>query len=229
MWCPDETHPSGESAVKDYTDLIAELELGVDFGQVTITDQGEFDSIEARRTHTQMQIALVEIGNALNFRTWIAQNDHHIVVKDVKRNVETRLGAMPGVIPSLDEMPILYTRDIKRAAALIDCIWFSDNGNRIPAIIEVEHSTGVTSGLTRMLKFNESAPSITTTVTIIAPNDQRDKVVREANSPVFRKLGASYMPYSTVRELYGLIQKYPLSNVVDYRFIGAFFENVVGE
>jgi hypothetical protein len=35
------------------------------------------------------------------------------------------------------------------------------------------------------------------------------------------------MPYSAVRELYGLIQRYALSNVVDDRFIYPFMEKVV--
>jgi hypothetical protein len=35
------------------------------------------------------------------------------------------------------------------------------------------------------------------------------------------------MPYSTVRELYGLIQRYNLSNVVDYTFIRPFMEDIV--
>lgn len=38
------------------------------------------------------------------------------------------------------------------AANLIDCIWFK-NGKLMPAVMEVEQSTGVTSGLTRMKNF----------------------------------------------------------------------------
>jgi len=230
MWCPDDNHSRGEIGYKDYNEVITEFELGVDFGTIGITPEmlgDEFDSIEAKTTHTQMQIALIEIGNALNFQTWIAKNDHHIQVKDVKQGTQSRLGNLKGVIQSLNDVPIFYKDEIREAAALIDCIWFADKGDRIPAVIEVEHSTGVTSGLTRMLKLRDTAPSISTAFTIVAPNDLRNKVVTESNQGVFRVLSARYMPYSTVRELYGLIQRYSLSDVVDHTFVYPFMENIV--
>ncbi len=226
MWCPEQTHRQGELGKTDYHETITELELGVDFGNIGITPAmlgDEFDSIETKRTHTQMQIALVEIGNALNFRTWIAREDQSIPIG------ETRLGNLEGVVRSLGDVDIFYNNAIKQAAASIDCIWFTADGNRVPAVIEVEHSTGVTSGLTRMLNFREAIPAISTTFTIVAPNDLRSKVTREANKGAFRKLNSKYMPYSTVRELYGLIQRYSLSNVVDYTFINPFMESVVEE
>jgi len=224
MWCPDESHQSGQIGYKDYTQEISEIEVGVDFGDIRITpDQlgDEFDSIDSRRIHTQMQIALVEIGNALNFRTWIAQNDQHILVKGIP------LGEMPGVLPSLDQMPILYNKEIRKAAGLIDCIWFTQDGNRIPAVIEIEHSTRVVSGLTRMQNLQQTMPSINTIFTVVAPDELRTKVTVDANKPVSRSLKARYMPYSTVRELYGLIQRYQLKNVVDHTFVQPFMEQVV--
>ena len=62
---------------------------------------------------------------------------------------------------------------------------------------------------------------------IVAPDDMRNKVVYEANSAAFRKLRTRYMAYSTVRELYGLIQRYRLSNVVQRTFVEPFMESVV--
>jgi hypothetical protein len=62
---------------------------------------------------------------------------------------------------------------------------------------------------------------------IVAANDLRSKVVSEANTQVFRTLSARYMPYSNVRELYGLIQRYNLSNFVDNTFIEPFMEVIV--
>jgi type II restriction enzyme len=224
MWCPDETHPLGQIVEKEYKQVITEVELGIDFDQITIGNfrpSDEFDDIEVKRTHTQMQIALIEIGRALNFRTWVAKNDRSIQVGD------KTMGDMEGVIPSLESMTILHNPESKEVAKLIDCIWFTADGRRIPAGIEVEHSTGVTSGLTRMLKLRETIPAISTTFTIVAPNDLRNKVVAEANQTIFRELKARYMPYTTVRELYGLVQRYSLSNVVDHKFIYPFMEEVV--
>ena len=224
MWCPEDEHELGVIKTKDYEQIISEVELGADYGNINITPAmlgTEFDSIEAKKTHTQMQVALVEIGRALNFNTWIARNDRSIPVGN------KRLGELEGVIPSLKDVSILYNNQSKEAAALIDCIWFSGDGNHIPAVIEVEHSTGVTSGLTRMLKFKNTIPAIEANFTVVAPNDLRNKVVSEANNIAFRVLKARFMPYSTVRELYGLIQRYSLSRVVERTFIEPFMENIV--
>jgi type II restriction enzyme len=224
MWCPEDAHPSGQIGRKEYHEEISEIEVGVNFGDIVIVpDQlgTEFDTIELKRIHTQMQVALVEIGNALNFRTWIAQNDRHILVGG------TPLGSLPGVIQSLDEMKILHDEEMRTAAALIDCIWFTWDGKRIPAVIEVEHSTRVVSGLTRMNNFRETLGAIGTIFTVVAPNELRTKVALDANKPVFRVLQARYMAYSTVRELYGLIQRYQLKNVVDHTFVQPFMEQVV--
>jgi type II restriction enzyme len=226
MWCPDREHQLGVIGEEECDQVISEVELGIEFGDIRVTNTmlgDEFDTIEAKKVHTQMQVAMVEIGNALNFRTWIARNDRSIAIGS------TQLGKLEGVIQSLDEIPILYSAEIRQAASLIDCIWFSDDFKYMPAVIEVEHSTGVTSGLTRMLKFMNTIPSITTKFTIVAPNELRNKVVSEANNPAFRILRARFMPYSTVRELYGLIKRYSLANVVERNFIEPFMENIAEE
>ncbi|MGA2677939.1 MAG: restriction endonuclease [Sedimentisphaerales bacterium] len=224
MWCPEESHPSGQIGTKDYNLVISEFEFGIDLGDVQIAQSmlgDEFDSIEAKKIHTQMQVALVKIGNAMNFHTWIAKNDHSIPVEN------RTLGSLEGVISTLDQVPILYDTESKRSASLIDCIWFSSDFRYIPAVIEIEHSTGVTSGMTRMLKFRQTIPSISMTYAIVASLDLRSKVISEANNNAFRELQARFMPYSTVRELYGLVQRYKLTNVVERTFIEPFMEKVV--
>ncbi len=224
MWCPSNEHPLGEIGEAQFDQVISEVELGVEFGEIQITPTmlgEEFDTIEAKKTHTQMQVALVEIGNALNFHTWIARNDRSITVGN------TQLGLLKGVIPSLEDASILPTRESKQAASLVDCIWFSKDYRYVPAVIEIEHSTGVTSGVTRMLKLMDTIPSIATKYTIVAPDRLRNKVVSESNNAVFRPLHIRFMPYSTIRELYGLIKRYSLSNVVERNFIEPFMESVV--
>lgn len=224
MWCPDDKHTLGGIATKEYKQVISEIEFDTDFGDIGLTPgmlDKELDTIETKKVHTQMQVALAKIGNALDFRTWIAKNDRSISVGT------TCLGELEGVIRSLDDVSILYNAESKRIAALIDCIWFSGDFKHIPAVIEIEHSTGVTSGLTRMLKFNSTIPAVTMNYAIVAPDELRSKVVSEANNSAFRTLKARYMAYSTVRELYGLIQRYRLSKVVERDFIEPFMEEVV--
>ena len=65
------------------------------------------------------------------------------------------------------------------SAKFIDCIWFQ-NLRFMPDVMEVEHITGVTSGLTRMKGLYDIIPSINTRYVIVAPDD-RDKVIDEAN------------------------------------------------
>jgi hypothetical protein len=224
MWCPDDMHDWYKITSKETDEVITDIELGFSFGDIGITaprpEEG-LDSIEAVRIHTQMQVALVEIGNALRFRTWIAKNDRSIPIGNEK------LGELKGVIQTLEDMPIFYKPQIRDTAALIDCIWFTDDGDRVPAVIEIEHSTGVTSGLSRMQEFRRNFPAFDTTFVIIAPDELRNKVVTKANKKIFAELKAQFMPYSTVRELYGLIQRYSLAGYVDYKFIYPFMEQVV--
>jgi len=51
--------------------------------------------------------------------------------------------------------------DAVRAALMIDVIWFR-NATFMPAVIEIEHTTGVTSGLTRMKNFQDRLPQFPT-------------------------------------------------------------------
>lgn len=225
MWCPDQSHAWGEKTETIYDGVITELELGSDVGDIRITQEmlgSEFDSIEAKRIHTQMQVALVEIGRALKLRSWIARNDRKIPVGNVQ------LGQMEGVIESLQEITLLHTPDIKEAASLIDCVWFTADGQDIPAVFEVENSTDVINGLNRMRNLKAKMRFLNKFV-IVAPNERRNEVIRKVQQPSFRDLKARFMPYSAVRELYGIIQRYALADVrsVDYTFADPFMETIV--
>ena len=103
-----------------------------------------------------------------------------------------RIGEFDGVIASLkDEKLMSAYDDAIQAALLIDCIWFK-NGKLMPAVMEVEHSTGVTSGLSRMKNFKDKFPPFPTRYVIVAPDEDRDKVIKEANKPQFRDLDTRY-------------------------------------
>ena len=97
----------------------------------------------------------------------------------------------------------------------------------MPAVIEVEESTGVTSGLVRMLKLRDVIPSVVTAYTVAADNDIRHKVVKEANVQQFHALSARFLAYSAIRELLGLIQRYALGNYINRTFVEPFLEIVV--
>lgn len=154
IWLPDQPHAKGIlheikserviSEIPSQQAVYEALTFSDDFG----TSLGGLD-IEQQRRHAQIQIALVLIGMQLGYRTWIAQNDRGITYN------HKRISEMPCIIPSLSNEKLLsaYPEAVK-AALLIDCIWFK-NGRLMPAVMEVEYTTGITSGLSRMKNFQD--------------------------------------------------------------------------
>ena len=169
VWLPNEPHQQGAIFEKKVPNMaISEIPLqSVTYDNLILPDSmtlgGDMD-IKVVRRHTQIQIALYLIGLQLGFRTWIAQNDKGIIWK------EKPLLEQPGIIQSLNnEGMISAYSDAVTSARFIDCIWFK-NGKYMPAVMEVEHTTGVTSGLTRMKGLQDAAPSLMTRYVIVAPS-----------------------------------------------------------
>jgi len=225
MWLPDTPHEKG--IVKEIkTDIvISEIPALEAFYEALVlpneTKIPDLD-INVQRRHAQIQIALYFIGRQLNFRTWIAQNDKGIMYQNKP------LGEFDGVIVSLkDEQMMSAYDDAIRAALLIDCIWFK-NGRLMPAVIEVEHSTGVTSGLSRMKNFKDKFPPFPTRYVIVAPDEDREKVIKEANKPQFQDLNTRYFPYSAVEELYALCQKRKIRGITE-EFLDCYMEPILSK
>lgn len=151
------------------------------------------------RRHSQIQVALAEIGNALALRTWVAVEDHGIVHDG--RNILQ----YPFIVKRLEaERTLSAFPEAVGVARHIDCIQF--NGG-LPFVFEVEHTTGVTSGLTRMLHFHEEAPHIATNFVVVAPDEDRSLVMERSNHEQFRELNPMYLPYSNVEELYSFTRR----------------------
>lgn len=98
----------------------------------------------------------------------------------------------------------------------------------MPAVMEIEHSTGVTSGLTRMRGLYDVLPSFPTRYVVVAADEDRDKVLRETNRPQFRPLNARFFPYSAVEELYYLCEKREIRGVTE-QFLDCFMESTLEE
>jgi type II restriction enzyme len=225
VWRPDLPHGVGSIEFIDTDMVISELPSTSAVYESLVLPEPVGNEInlgeDIRRRHAQIQIALVMIGESLGMRTFVAKNDQAITYQG------ERLGERQGVVTDLRSIPLLSPfGDAVRAGSLIDCIWFR-NGRFMPAVIEVEHSTGVTSGLTRMQGFLSKAPAVTSRYLISAPDEDRERVLRECARPQFQDLQARYMPYSAVEELYGLVQRRPLRGAVTDLFIDAFTERAV--
>ncbi|MFC1496695.1 restriction endonuclease [Candidatus Margulisiibacteriota bacterium] len=222
MWLPNNPHQLG--IIKEIkTDMVISEVPSTDaiyesITLPTITESLEID-IEIKRRHAQIQIALIMIGMQLGSRVWIAQNDKSIIYKGGK------IGEMKGVISSLSQEKIMMPfSEAVRAATLIDCIWFR-NSRFMPAVFEIEHSTGVVSGLSRMKNLQDTLPAFEATRwVVVAPDEIRDKVIREANKEQFHPLKTKFFPYSGVEELYSLCQRRRITGVND-GFLDSFMEN----
>lgn len=221
MWIPSEPHRNGVIAEKKTNVAISEIPLqSVSYDLVLPPAlEGAGIDVNIARRHTQIQIALYLIGLHLGFRTWIAQNDKGIIYND-KPLIEQN-----GIVKTLQDEPMVYPHDgAVQAGLFIDCIWFQ-NHRLMPAIMEVEHSTGVTSGLTRMLNFHAKLPRFQTRYVIVAPDDDRQHVIKEASKDIFKSLNTLYFPYSAVEELYYLCEKRNLNRQsVTEEFLDCFME-----
>ena len=93
----------------------------------------------------------------------------------------------------------------------------------MPAVMEVEHSTGVTSGLARMQRFKNLIPPFPSRWVIVAPDEDRHSVLTKAADTQFAGLETKYFPYSAVEELHGLCTKRKIRGVTD-EFLDSFME-----
>ena len=226
IWLPSEPHTAGELVEKKLEHLeINEIPTkNVVYNALELPAHVIPDSVagldpQTARMHLLMQMAIYEIGRSLGFSTFIAQNDSGTKYKGIP------LMEHPKIVKDLADQPTVAPFDgAVNAGKLIDAIWFSKKA--IPAVFEVEHSTGVTSGLTRMAGFKDHLPPYSDMrFIIVADDDLREKVMQEINKPQFADLHAYYLPYSAVNELLSLCQSRKLKGITD-GFIDTFLEDV---
>lgn len=202
IYFADKEHPIGEIEKVEIDEPIVEIPQKAVRYEALKLPQSYIDTqletidtdLQGLRRHAQIQIALYQIGKRMGFKTWIAQNDHSIEYAG-KKIIEHE-----AIITDLNDTIIREYGDAAYKARLVDALWFDDN-NRIPAIMEVEHTTGVTTGLDRMMTLYREISGINTTYVIVAPDEDRDRVLRECKKPHYHKLQAKFFPYSAVEEL----------------------------
>ncbi len=221
VWLPDQPHENGVVAETQTDMVVSEIPTEVVYDALTVPAQKGATAIDIdlERRHAQMQLALIMIGAQFGYKSWVAQNDKGIVYRGKK------IGELPEVVASLDGLPIFAAYpDAVKAAHLIDCIWF-DGTKAMPAVMEVEHTTGVTSGLARMKGLQDALPELSSTrYVIVAPDEDREKVMSEISREQFKPLKAKYFPYSAVEELYSLCQRRKIKGI-SYSFLDAFMDD----
>ena len=155
---------------------------------------------EVKRIHSQMQVLLSETARWMELRSWVSIEDHGIQTRGKK------LILNPYMVQDLSTEKVInnYPEAI-RVARHIDCIWF--NGG-MPFVFEVEHTTGVTSGLSRMQKLRLAASHTKTDYVVVAPDEDRQLVLQKSEGDQFSDLDLWYMPYSNLTEMYAFTQKH---------------------
>lgn len=203
IWDPENPHVMGVMTQKDLGEncVISEIptiDMMYDVVPAQIQDSGI--DIEIRRRHSQIQVALAEIARSLDMRTWLAVEDHGIIYNGRK------VTEYPFIVKDLNHEPVISSfANAVHVAKHIDCMYF--NGG-LPFAFEVEHTTGVTSGLNRMLQFKNAANYLNTQFVIVAPDDDREDVLTKASKEQFEDLKTLFFPYSQVEELYSFVSRH---------------------
>ena len=140
--------------------------------------------------HTTVQGWLRDLGRALGFDVWIAQND---------RGRAYEGGALGD--RCLDELPAWLTdHPGADAVRLIDVLWIDPATEDVAAAFEVEHTTSIYSGIVRMLDLALGAPERTTRgLYLVAPDARADDVRAQLERPAFQQVRAlqmRFLPYS---------------------------------
>ena len=148
---------------------------------------------EEIRASLKIQATLARLGSLLGFKVWIAPGD--------RRKVGAQEDVDPGAL--LEKLPVNYETATMSTIEQIDVIWIK--GRSIVRAFEVEHTTAIYSGLLRMADLLALQPNLAIKLHIVAPDDKREKVLRELRRPVFSLLdngplydSCTYLSYSSL-------------------------------
>lgn len=129
------------------------------------------------RIHAEVQYLLVKLGSDMGLDVWVARNDRGVVVNG--KNISD----LPRLRPKL---PVQFDSVTQQIIELIDVLWLE--GGAIVAAFEIESTTSIYSGLLRMSDLIAMQPNLKIPLYLVAPEERRDKVIREVNRPTFAKL-----------------------------------------
>ncbi len=235
VWLPDRTpHKPGahEWLPDDEAGYITEVPSQEVFSNVAVglagrslevaEDAASRTSMETEelRQHSEKQVFLCAIAHWMGMRPWVAINDHGIVTQGKS------IMSMPGVVQSLEQEPAFAAwQDAVAVAQLVDCIWFMKGA--MPVAFEVEHTTGITSGLTRMQTLKDRMLGLATEFVVVAPDGDRSKFAAKAGEVQFVDLKPWFLPYSSLSELYVLSRRrrFPFQMLPEkMRFLQMFLE-----
>ena len=125
-------------------------------------------------SHIQVQTLLGSIGARKGYAVWIPKNDR------------TKLDwALTQEFICTSAIPRRFS-EIQDTLSEVDVVWVEQDGRRLRALFEVEHSTPIYSGLLRFNDVHLTNPSAVTTYSIVSNDERRSLFVRQLNRPTFR-------------------------------------------
>jgi hypothetical protein len=154
-------------------------------------------SKEGFRESLKVQSIIARIGAEMGFRIWVPRSDKQRVLEQVPDEIHHVF---------LEVLPLNYDDNTLRTVEQIDVIWMK--GRSMARAFEIEHTTAIYSGLLRMADLLALQPNMDIRLHIVAPDDKREKVMREITRPVFSLLekgplyeSCSYISYDAIKEI----------------------------
>lgn len=149
---------------------------------------------ESERIHSEMQWMLLWLGNELNLNLWLPKTD---LTQSHKKNEIVNLAG------KLKELPFDILK-AGRSVQRIDVLWLKDN--KIIAAFEIEHSTGIESGLFRMSHMWVSLEDLSIRTYIVAPDTDVYRAQDKISEPTFMHNGLAescwFVPYTKLANKY---------------------------
>lgn len=143
-------------------------------------------------THTEIQGWLRDLGLAMGYDVWIANNDKN------RSYLGTRLS--DGCLTRLPEE--IRCASAADTVALIDILWISKQSDKIAAAFEVEHSTSIYSGIVRMLDLALGVPEHDGAAFFLVAPDGREQDVRaQFGRPAFSRVSELDVRYLVTARL----------------------------
>lgn len=157
----------------------------------------EEESVVGISESRKVQATIAKIGVEMGFHIWVPKSDKQKILNELQ--VESH----PAF---LEALPLNYDDTTLRTIEQIDVIWLK--GRSMARAFEVEHTTAIYSGILRMADLLALQPNMDIRLHIVAPEERRDKVIREIKRPVFSLLdrgplyeSCSYLPYDAINEI----------------------------
>jgi len=164
-----------------------------------VADEPPASPLDVRQS-IKIQAHLCAIGARMGFNVWVPRADRQAVSGQLDQEDQEAL---------IDVLPLNYDDATLKTIEQIDVIWLKKRS--MARAFEVEHTTAIYSGLLRMADLLALQPNMDIRLHIVAPDDRREKVLREISRPVFSLLdrgplyeSCSYLSYEAVEEINSL-------------------------